>query len=203
MKMKRIGITGGVGSGKSSVLAYLETKPGIFVCQADKIAWELQQPGQVCYTKIRQYFGPSVIATDGKIDREKLGKIVFQESEKLFKLNQIVHPLVNEKIEVLIREQEKMGTQVFFLEAALLTDPFYQKILDEIWFVYAEEEERRERLRRTRNYTEEKISGIMHSQATEEEFRSVCKEEIENSGTFEHTKEQLDRLLEKVSKKQG
>ena len=108
--MKVIGITGGVGSGKSKVLAYLQDKHQVVVCQADQVAWTLQEPGQECHEKIVGYFGREILGDNGKIDRKRLGNIVFQDADKMKVLNQIMHPAVKEKIKEEMRLEKEKGT---------------------------------------------------------------------------------------------
>ena len=195
--MVKIGITGGIGAGKSTVLEYMAKLPETSVYQADLIAHELQLPGQACYDKIVEHFGKQILKEDGLIDRNRLGSLIFgNESERLC-LNAMVHPAVNRRIETLMSEEEQKGTKLFVLEAALLTDDYYRTILDEIWYVYATESVRRERLRHTRCYSEEKITGIMHAQASEEEFRKKCDIVIDNSGAFADTVIQIEKVMKK------
>ena len=200
--MRKIGITGGVGSGKTKVLEYLGGIPGVAVYQADLIARELQMPGQKCYEAVTAYFGPGILAEDGTINRKHLGELVFQDKEKLQILNGLVHPAVNQRIEELIREEDRKGTWIFVLEAALLTDDFYRQILDEIWYVYAEESVRRKRLCASRHYTDEKITSMIHSQPSEERFRTFCDRILDNTGDFEKTRKQIDDLLQSGGKQE-
>lgn len=200
--MKKIGITGGVGSGKSKVLEYLESIPGAAVYQADLIARELQMPGQTCYEAIVEYFGNEILAEDKTINRKRLGEVVFQNNTELQILNGLVHPAVNKKIEDLIQEESLNGTEVFVLEAALLTEEFYRRILDEIWYIYTEESVRRARLKASRNYTDEKITSMIKSQPSEEMFRAFCDRTLDNTGDFEKTIEQIDDLLRNSGKQE-
>lgn len=194
--MRKIGITGGVGSGKSKVLEYLTQINGVKVYQADLIARELQQSGQTCFFKIVEHFGVEILGEDGEIDRQKLASRVFQNKHELEVLNEFVHPAVNQKIMELTEMENAAGTEIFVLEAALLTDEFYRTILDEIWYIYAKESVRRERLKNSRNYTDEKITSMIQSQPSEETFRMVCDRSIDNTGDFEDTIKQIDALLE-------
>lgn len=195
--MKKIGITGGVGSGKSKVLSYLAEQEDTAVYQADQIARELQMPNEPCYVEIVRYFGDEILEENGEICRTALAELIFQDCEKRKELNQIVHPAVNQKIQEFIMHEEYLGTQYFFLEAALLTEPFYREILDEIWFIYAEESARKIRLKEARGYTDEKITGMMNAQPSEEQFRECCDKMIDNTGIFENTRKQIDILLAK------
>ena len=200
--MRKIGITGGVGSGKSKVLEYLGGMTGVSVYQADLIARQMQMPGQRCYEDIVAHFGRGILSEDQSIDRKRLAEVVFQDEEELHVLNQLVHPAVNQRIEELIQEEEQKGTVVFVLEAALLTEDFYRLILDEIWYVYAEESVRRERLHASRNYTDEKITSMMNAQPSEERFRTFCDQVLDNTGDFEKTIKQIDNLLQGSGKQE-
>ena len=193
--MRVIGITGGVGSGKSRVLAYIEERFSATVCQADHVAWELQKPGTACYHQIVDVFGEGILYPDGNIDRSKLGQIVFGDTEKLQQLNQIVHPAVKSAILELIRTEAEKGTAIFVLEAALLLEAEYQNVCDELWYIYANEKVRRERLRENRQYSDEKIDSIMRNQLSEVSFREQCQVVIDNSGDFSDTCNQIEHAI--------
>lgn len=193
-KMKVIGITGGVGSGKSAVLDYLREAYGAYVCQMDETARELQRKGMPCYEEIINTFGTEVLREDGELDRQKLGQIVFSDGEKLRKLNAIVHPAVFRQVQREIDEKEKEGVRLFIVEAALLTEEGIA-LCDEMWYIYAPADVRRERLKRSRGYTDEKISQMIASQPEEEAFRKVCKVVIDNSGTQEETMRQIGEYI--------
>lgn len=193
--MKIIGITGGVGSGKSRVLAHLEQEYGATICQADHVAWELQRQGALCYKEIVKTFGYEILDENLDIDRRKLGEIVFSDKEKLFALNAIMHPAVKQSILKQIASEKEKGTLLFVLEAALLLEDGYDVICDELWYVYADEAVRRMRLKQARAYSEEKIDAIMAAQVSEEVYRNGCQKVIDNSGSFEETKAQLKEIL--------
>ena len=195
--MKIIGITGGVGSGKSRVLSCLEEQYNAAVCQADHVAWELQRPGENCYEQIIEHFGAGILSEDGTINRQILGGIVFADSVELEVLNQIMHPAVKQRILDTIAVEDANGTALFVLEAALLLEDGYNEICDELWYVYANETVRRERLKEARGYTDEKINAIMVAQISEDIFRKGCRVVIDNSGTFENTCAQIEQILHK------
>lgn len=195
--MKIIGITGGVGSGKSRVLSYMETKYNAVICQADHVAWKLQEPGQKCYAQIVAYFGENILDEDGTINRGKLGQIVFADKDKLFKLNQIMHPAVKEYIVEWIQRERNNETLYFIIEAALLLEDDYSQICDEMWYIYCDENIRRERLKSSRGYTDEKIDAIMASQLSEQIFRKECQIVIDNSGVFEDTCFQIEKAMKR------
>lgn len=193
--MKVIGITGGVGSGKSAVLTYLNTKYGAAICQLDDVAKKLQKKGSRCYQSIIEAFGEQILAPSGELDRKALGKIVFQNEEQLQKLNAIVHPEVKRVVQEEIAKREEELNPLFVIEAALLPTAGYEKICDEMWYIYTEESVRRERLKCSRGYTEEEITNMMRSQPEEFVFRQLCDVVLDNSGSFEETKKQIGELL--------
>ena len=198
--MKVIGITGGVGTGKSEVLNYLERKHGAVICQADIVARNLEKKNTICYRQIVEHFGQDILQENGRLDREKLAKVVFSNEEELKTLNAIVHPAVKKRILRLIKEQEKKGTEVFVLEAALLLEDHYDEICDEIWYIYAEDSVRRKRLKLARGYGDERIDGLFRSQKSRDEFLDQCDRAVDNSRSFEDTCTQLDSIMEKIRK---
>ena len=192
--MKVLGITGGVGSGKSEVLNYLREAYGAVVCQMDETAKRLQEKGTGCFRKITEAFGPEIIGAGGELDREKLGARVFSDPEQLRLLNSIVHPEVLLSVSADIRKHGEAGTRLYVVEAALLPD-VGGELCDEIWYIYASEEVRRERLKASRHYSDEKITDMIASQPSEETFRRACTAVIDNSGPFENTERQIGERL--------
>lgn len=196
--MKIIGITGGVGSGKSRVLSYIEETYSCVICQADHVAWELQKPGEKGYMEIVKHFGSDVLNEDGSINRPALGQIVFSDENELLALNAIMHPAVKVAIKDKILEEINRGTELFVLEAALLIEEHYDEICDELWYIYTEEAIRRDRLKSSRGYTDEKIDSMMKTQLSEDVFRKKCKVVIDNSEDFEYTCLQIQEAIKKL-----
>jgi len=191
--MKIIGITGGVGSGKSLILDYFQQKYGAKVIIADQVSHKLMEPGTRGYYEIIEFFGSGILNSDMTINREKLGKIVFGDKEKLDRLNGIMHPLVKEFIAEEIRSERASGKdRMVIIEAALLIEEHYEVLCDELWYIYSDEETRRARLKASRGYSEEKISNIFLNQCSEEMFRQHCQVVIDNSRTVEETYRQID-----------
>ena len=195
--MKFIGITGGVGAGKSEILSYLGKKTGVRVMLADEIAHELMEAGTDCYKSLRQTFNDEDIwNSDGSFNREKLAKVIFSDKIKRNIMNSIVHPAVKEYV---IRQQEyekeRGELSLLVLEAALLIEEHYDKICDELWYIYTSEENRRDRLKASRGYSDEKIDNIFKSQLSEEEYRKYCAVVIDNNGSVEAAFEQIDKAL--------
>ena len=198
--MKIIGITGGVGSGKSRVLSFMEEKYNAIICEADKVAWKLQEPGGESYCKIVKYFGEDILNEDGTINRGKLGQIVFNNKAKLAELNKITHPAVKEYIKNLIQIKKECNTKLWVVEAALLIEDHYDEICDELWYIYVSKDVRRKRLKDSRAYSNEKINAIMSAQLSEEYFQKYCQITIDNSGDFEDTCIQIDKIMNGVLK---
>ncbi|MCP1109160.1 dephospho-CoA kinase [Lachnospiraceae bacterium PF1-21] len=193
--MKVIGITGGIGSGKSDVLEYLHDKYGATIVKADEVAKKLQKKGKECYGPIVDYFGDGILDEKGEIDRKALANIVFNDQEKLDALNQITHPLVKEEINRLIEKERKKNTNYFFIEAALLLEAHYEEICDEIWYIYVSDENRMKRLKFNRGYDTEKVTSIMKNQAPKEQFFKLCDRVIDNNRTFLEACYQIDAIM--------
>jgi len=190
--MKIIGITGGVGAGKSEVLSFLEEEYGALVIQADRVGHRLMEPGTEVYRAILEKFGREVLQEDGQVNRSTLGQIIFADAEKREALNAIVHPAVKGWIRREISREEKAGKlRLLFIEAALLIEDHYEELCHEFWYIYAAPKVRRERLKASRGYTDEKITAIFDSQQPEEVFRAHCQVVIDNSGSKEETRAQI------------
>ncbi len=194
--MRVIGITGGVGAGKSEVLAYLEGRRDSRVIMADRVAHELEEPGQACYEPLKVLLGVEILDAAGKIDRQKMAVRIFGDGELLRKVNRIVHPAVKAYLTEQIEKERADGRLSWlFIEAALLIEEGYAEILDGLWYIHADEEVRRQRLRHTRGYTDEKIDAILQKQLTAQAFRRHCGVVIENNGTLESVYTQIDKEL--------
>ena len=193
--MRIIGITGGIGSGKSCVLNIMEEIYGAVLCQTDVVAHQLQKKGETCYKEIVNVFGVNILTENKEIDRKKLGAIVFNDNDKLKKLNQIVHPAVKKQVKLEIEEARRKQKEFFLIESALLMEDHYEELCDELWYIYADERVRRDRLKTSRLMNEEKIDLIIKAQATEETCRKYCHITIDNSGTIENTKEQIEQAV--------
>ena len=195
--MKFIGITGGVGAGKSAILQYLSEKEHIRVMLADEIAHDLMEQGTSCYREIVEAFlFEDIFKPGGGFDREKLAKVIFSSEEKRLKMNSIVHPAVKEYVRnQFALEKEKGELDFLVLEAALLIEDHYDEVCDELWYIYATPEVRRERLVASRGYSEEKIRQIFASQLPEEIYRKKCKVTIDNNGDLSETFLQIEKAL--------
>ena len=196
--MKVIGITGGVGAGKSEVLGIIRQMTDCVIILADDLARSLEKKGEVCYEPLIELLGKDVCGDDGEIDSKRMADAIFKkgDKEKLAAVNAIVHPAVKKRILELIDKERKRGEiPYFFIEAALLIEDGYDLIVDEMWYIFATKQERAKRLAQSRGYSQEKIEEIMGNQSSEETFRKYCKVVIDNSGDLEETKEQLKKIL--------
>ncbi|MEY8267196.1 dephospho-CoA kinase [Lachnospiraceae bacterium 64-25] len=194
--MKVIGITGGVGAGKSALLQYIKEKYCCKILMADEIAHKVKEPGQACYEEIVSLLSPEILEEDGTIHRGKMAVKIFGSEELLQKVNNLIHPAVKKMILDEITVAKAEGKLDFlFVEAALLIEDGYLDIVDEMWYIYAREEVRRRRLKESRNYTDEKIDAIMKSQLKEEIFRKYCSIVIDNSEGLLAAFRQIDRKL--------
>jgi dephospho-CoA kinase len=193
--MLRVGLTGGIACGKSTVAAMMR-EMGCAVLEADKIAHEVMAPGQPAFEEIVRDFGERVLGPDGAIDRRQLGEVVFRDPKQLQRLNQIVHPCV-------IREQDRRlaewqagdAFRVAVVEAALLIEAGYHHKLDRLAVVCCRPEQQRERLR-ARGLTGEQIEQRIAAQMPLEEKRRLADDTIDCSGSLEHTRQQVTALVE-------
>lgn len=194
--MKIIGITGGIGSGKTAVLNILKDDYDAFVMEADALAHRLMEPGQISYNDIVNAFGTDILDENGIIDRQKLGQIVFNDEEKLNILNSITHPNVKKAILSSIEEKRHSGCALYVLEAALLIQDGYLDICDEMWFIYADLEKRIERLCMFRGFTRERAMDVIRSQAPDEYYEVNCVKKVDNSGDIDELKKQISSAMQ-------
>lgn len=197
--MKIIGITGGVGSGKSALLKEIEKQTSCLVIYSDDAAKETEKPGGLSYDAIVELLGEDILDENGLIVNQKMAQKIFSDASLLAKVNAIIHPAVKSYIRRRIREEIERGEVRFFIiEAALLIEEHYDEICDELWYVYAPEKVRRERLKSSRGYSDEKITKMLHSQLSDEAFRKGCNRVIDNSADLETALSQVRCYLEEI-----
>ncbi|MBL6007713.1 dephospho-CoA kinase [Bacillus halotolerans] len=189
-----IGLTGGIASGKSTVANMLIDK-GITVIDADIIAKQAVEKGMPAYRQIIDEFGEDILLENGDIDRRKLGALVFTNEQKRLALNSIVHPAVRE--EMLKRRDESIANQETFvvLDIPLLFESKLESLVDKIIVVSVTKELQLERLTKRNQLTEEEALSRIRSQIPLEEKVSRADNVIDNSGTLEETKQQLEEIL--------
>lgn len=195
--MKFIGITGGVGAGKSEILKYIKRHYKCEIYLADEAAHEVKKAGTECFDRLVTLLGSDIVDDDGEINKAVMADKIFGDEELLRQVNEIVHPAVKDylmaKYEAAL---ENPDIELFFVEAALLIEAGYKELVDEMWYIYADSNVRRKRLMYSRGYSEEKIQNIMDNQLTEEEFREACDFVIDNSGLLADSYRQIDKKLE-------
>lgn len=195
--MKVIGITGGVGAGKSEILSYIRGKYNCQIILADEVAHMVKEPGQKCYTQLITLLGEEILDADGAIHKVRMAEKIFADKALLKQVNAIIHPAVKEYIlQEMAKRKEEGRLEFFFVEAALLIEDGYGKILDEIWYIHTLPEIRRKRLKASRAYSDEKINQIMRGQLSKEEFEKHCQVVIDNSGSLAEAYKQIDEKLE-------
>ena len=180
-----IGLTGCAGSGKSFVCDCIRQSLGIPVIDSDSECRKLQQPGEEVFDAIVREFGEDIKAADGTLDRAKLASVVFSDSEALLCLNALTHPATIRKINSLLDEYRKNDTEFVFVESALAAEAGYRSFCDELWFVYASDQTRAQRLRESRGYSEERIASLFASQIPQNELFGCCERVIDNDATVQ------------------
>ena len=199
--MLRLGLTGGIASGKSAVSAMLR-EMGFAVLDADSLAHKLIEPGQPAYDEVLQEFGQSITDPPGRIDRSKLAAIVFADRAKLDRLNAIVHPRVAEVIFSQFEAWRRSGVRdAVFVEAALLVESGIHKQLDGLVVVWCKPEQQLERLL-ARGLSEEDARRRIAAQLPAEEKLRLATEKIDCSGSLEETRRQVEALAVKLRRSQ-
>ncbi|MHB8500839.1 MAG: dephospho-CoA kinase [Candidatus Acidiferrales bacterium] len=195
--MQRLGLTGGIASGKSAVAGMLR-EMGFHVIDADGLGHTLMEPGTRAYGEIVREFGAGILVEPGRIDRGKLGAVVFADSGKLERLNAILHPRVEAEIHRKFAEWEKDGVRdAAFVEAALLVEAGYQKNLDGLVVAWCRPEQQLERLI-TRGLNEEEAQRRIAAQMPAEEKLKYATEKIDCSGSLEETRRSVEELAERL-----
>ena len=196
MSTKIIGITGGVGSGKSRILQYIRDNYNCKIVTADDMANEVKEPGGECYDRIVTLLGDDILTDDGRIDRGRMAAKIYADKDLLNKVNSIIHPAVIGRIKAMGNEERERGSlDYFFIEAALLIECGFNDYVDEMWYIYSNKDVRRQRLKESRGYDDAKIDGIMKSQLSDEQYRAGSDVVIDNDGEFEFTMKQIDARL--------
>lgn len=195
-----IGLTGGIASGKSTVAAMLRDFH-IPIIDADIIAREVVEPGKEAYKGIIDAFGQEVLQTNGEIDRQKLGSIVFHNEEKRLLLNRIVHPAIRMEMNRQKDMYIEQGEKAIVLDIPLLFESKLTSLVHKVLLVYVDEEVQLHRLMQRNYLTAEEARARIVSQMPLRKKITLADEVINNNGTIEHTKTQLVSILEKWSLK--
>ena len=188
--MLKVGLTGGIGSGKSAVAAELAAH-GAVVIDADAIAREVVEPGTPGLAAVVDEFGEEVLTPEGRLDRARLGEIVFADEERLARLNAIVHPLVGERSARLMEEAEASGTKVVVYDVPLLVENDLGSLYDVVVVVDTPDEIRVERVATDRGMPRDQVWARIRAQADRKTRLAAADLVIDNSGTFEELRKRV------------
>ena len=196
--MKTIGLTGGIGSGKSTVSQILAGL-GAWVIDADKVGHEIYLPGKAAWQQVTTTFGPGILAADQAIDRKKLGAIVFGSDEARKKLNAIVHPLMFKEIERRIKEKRAEGfIQPIVVEAAVLIEANWLPLVDEVWVVVAGRSAVIERVAAQRGLSAHDTETRIASQLADTERLKHASVVIPNDGALEDLQKRVNEAWNRL-----
>ncbi|MBU8594560.1 dephospho-CoA kinase [Shouchella clausii] len=194
----RIGLTGGIASGKSLVATYLE-KQGIPVVDADKLARQVVEPGEPALAQIVATFGQNVLQTDGTLDRKQLGAIIFGDEQKRKQLNEIVHPAVRQLMKKQAELYEQRGYTRVVLDIPLLYESNLFHMVNQVWLVYVDEATQLRRLIERDGLTETEANQRIAAQMPLTAKKAQADVLIDNNGTKENTYRQVDNALAKTA----
>ena len=188
-----VGITGGIGSGKSEVTAYLRYLGYTVIC-ADEVSREIAMPGEPGHAAIRETMGGRFFHSDGTLDRKKLAAYVFADEDRVKQLNTLLHPLVVARIFALARAQ----SGIVFIDAALLIQTHMHEEVDAVWVVTADKELRIPRVMRRDGCTEEDVRQRIDRQMSDHDMIAYADAVIDNSSTKQALRMQVDKMLNKL-----
>ncbi|WP_116245242.1 dephospho-CoA kinase [Nocardiopsis sp. FIRDI 009] len=195
--MLTVGLTGGIGSGKSAVSAELE-RLGATVIDADAIAREVVEPGTEGLAEVVEEFGEEVLTPEGRLDRARLGEIVFADEERLARLNAIVHPRVGERSAELMERARESGARVVVYDVPLLVENDLGSLYDVVVVVDAPDETRVERVAADRGMPREQVWARIRAQADREARLAAADLVVDNSGTREELSARVAELWKEL-----
>ena len=192
-----IGVTGNIGSGKSTVCRFL-AELGAAVIDADEVAQETYKPHSQAWQEIIDSFGTEVLQPNGEINRVKLAQLVFSSPEALAQLNEIVHPKAYQLVKEKIENYRRLGTRVVALEATLLIEATWTTLVDEVWLVIASPDTALQRLTRHPETDRDQIVARLKSQTPAEDKAKHADEIIRNEGNLTRLREKITELWNKL-----
>jgi phosphopantetheine adenylyltransferase/dephospho-CoA kinase len=194
--MLKIGLTGGIGTGKSSVTEAFQSL-GAAVINADLLGHDAYLPGTIGFEEVVTEFGQEIVGSDGQIDRKKLGPIVFSDSSKMDRLNEIMHPLIRDLIDERLVSLESSHNKVAVVEAAILIEAGWKSLFDEIWVVISDREEVINRLGVRNGLSREDAVKRIDSQMSNNERIEHGDVVVENTGSMEDLQTRVNSLWSK------
>jgi dephospho-CoA kinase len=195
-----IGLTGGIGSGKTSVSTMLRGI-GAWVIDADEVAHELIVPGKPAWQKIVDCFGPAVLRDDETIDRARLGSIVFNDVALRGKLEKIIHPDVEREIFCRVADGRRQGRKIAVLDVPLLIEIGWHRRVNEVWLVYVNPEKQLERLMARNHFSKAEATARIRAQFSLEEKMREAHDVIDNNGQLMDTEKQVLTLWRNLQNK--
>lgn len=196
-----IGITGGIGAGKSTILNILRQDYHAHVIIADEVSHRLMRRGGASYQALRALLGDEILTDEGEICHAAMATKIFADPALLADVNAAVHPLVLQAIEEELAQCRQNGTALIAVETALLTKGALDCWCDTVWYVYVPVRIREKRLMEGRGYSKEKCADIMSKQASDADYRAYADAIIDNSGTPEHVRAQIQALLSRLTER--
>ena len=188
-----IGLTGGIGTGKSEVSRILR-ELGATIIDADRVGHEAYKPRSQTWREVVDTFGEGILQPSGEVDRKSLGAIVFSDTGAREKLNSIMHPQMAEMIRERLGQLRHQATEVVVVEAALLVEAGWDPLVDEIWVTCSPEQVVAERLRQRNNLSEDEIRSRTGSQLASEERARHAHVLVQNSGSIDELREEIETL---------
>ena len=195
--MKVVGLTGGIGSGKSTVSQFL-AELGAVIIDADRVGHEAFKPDTELWREVVAAFGGHILTTNGDIDRKKLGEIVFGNAELLSRLNQIMHPRMYALVKAQLEEYRRRGVGVVVLEAPLLIEAGWASLVDEVWVTVATESTVLRRLQEKVGLSEQEALARIRSQLSSEERIKQASVVINTDCDLDELKAKLRQLWERL-----
>lgn len=193
VSMYKIGLTGGIASGKSTVLRWLQKK-GVPYIDADVVAREVVEPGTPGLQELVHAFGPNTVLEDGTLHRAYIGSLVFSDPKALETINSILQPHIRHRIQELTEKWEAKGKQAVIYDIPLMFETDWHTKMDEIWLVYVNPETQLERLMKRNAYSEQEALDRIRSQMSLDDKRALSTVVIDNSGTMKQLEKQLRKL---------
>lgn len=190
-----LGITGGVGAGKSTVLSFLASHCHAHIIEADRVAKELMLPGGATYEPLLSLFGGGIQKEDGSIDPGKMAKAMYADPNLIREVDAIVHPRVKEAIQ---KQLASLCAPLAVIEAALLAEGDLIPLCHQVWYIRVPEEVRMQRLMSSRGYSPEKCRQIFDSQSSDAEFLSLADVVIQNDSAPADTYRQIKEALKEL-----
>ena len=195
--MKVIGLTGGIGSGKSTVSRFL-AELGVVILDADKVGHEAYKPDTEAWREVVAAFGRQILTPSGDINRKKLGEIVFSNAEALARLNQIMHPRMYDMVKAQLEEYQRQGVDVVVLEAPLLIEAGWASLVDEVWVTVASESTVLRRLKEQVGLSRQEALARIRSQLSSEERVKHADVVINNDGDLDELRAKVDKLWQEA-----